>query len=225
MIKKLNWDTDFFDIEIGELTINEEFNISQANKYDLLYVKSNKEFDLKIENFINSFSEKKIVFSKSIQSTFVDDENIFSIKGKDYNSNEIYELAFESGKYSRFYLDTKLEKSKFQELYKKWVDNSISNIFADDLLIYIHNGKAEGFVTYKINNKTATIGLIAVSPTQQGKGIGGKLIKTVENVLFKNKVKTLLIPTQQSNKLACDFYKKQGYEIHETTYIKHYWKK
>ncbi|MBP6456665.1 MAG: GNAT family N-acetyltransferase, partial [Chitinophagaceae bacterium] len=106
-----------------------------------------------------------------------------------------------------------------------WIDNSISNIFADDLLVYLDQNEIIGFITYKTQNNTATIGLVAVSQNCQGKGIGSQLLKAVEHKLNNNSIKTLLIPTQQINEIACNFYKKQGYRIEETLFIKHYWKK
>ena len=96
--------------------------------------------------------------------------------------------------------------------------------FADNLYVYLEDNNTVGFVTYKINNDFATIGLIAVNPNYQGRGIGGKLLKFVENKLIENNIKILLIPTQFQNEEACFFYKKHGYQIHETTIINHYWK-
>ena len=42
---------------------------------------------------------------------------------------------------SRFNLDKKFGRTKFEELYVKWVDNSINKVFADDLLIYKENNQ------------------------------------------------------------------------------------
>ena len=81
-----------------------------------------------------------------------------------------------------------------------------------------------GFVSYKINQDNATIGLIAVCPNNQGKKIGSKLLKYVEQQLVAINIKKLFIPTQQANETACSFYKKHGYQIHEKVQIKHYWK-
>ncbi|MDO9261367.1 MAG: GNAT family N-acetyltransferase, partial [Flavobacteriaceae bacterium] len=69
-----------------------------------------------------------------------------------------------------------------------------------------------------------TIGLTAVCASYQGKGIGKKLLESVENELSKKHIKELRIPTQLQNKQACKFYKKSGFNIVEETIIKHYWK-
>ena len=61
-------------------------------------------------------------------------------------------------------------------------------------------------------------------PNNQGKKIGSKLLKYVEQQLVAINIKKLFIPTQQANETACSFYKKHGYQIHEKVQIKHYWK-
>ena len=78
---------------------------------------------------------------------------------------------------------------------------------------------------YKVTNNYATIGLIAVSPNHQGKGIGKQLIDKVENELFKKNINELRIPTQEENIQACFFYEKLGYKKLEVININHYWKK
>ncbi|MBL4663030.1 MAG: dTDP-4-amino-4,6-dideoxygalactose transaminase [Flavobacteriaceae bacterium] len=70
----------------------------------------------------------------------------------------------------------------------------------------------------------ATIGLIAVNSSHQGKGIGGELINAVEVQLLDRGITTLRIPTQLKNEQACKFYKKLGYSPIEKTDIKHYWR-
>jgi len=224
MIKRLDWDSNFFGIKIGELIYEPQVNLKNSLDFDLLYLKSKENFELEITNFTNNFSETKLTFIKKLIENHFESSNIFSVDEIDYQTNDIYELAFESGKYSRFFLDKNFKLNKFQELYTKWVDNSILKIFADETLIYQEDNQIMGFVTYKINNDMATIGLIAVNPDFQGKGIGGKLLQFVEKKLSKKKIKSLSIPTQQNNVAACNFYKKQGYKIYETTFVKHYWK-
>lgn len=221
---KLKWDSDFFNIKVGEI-INPDTNfIVLKEKFDLIYLKSEKNCEAKIEGFVNSFTETKVLFSKLMDQKREINQNVFSISETNFKKDDLYNLAFESGKMSRFNLDKKFGRTKFEELYTKWIDNSINKIFADDVLVYKENEQTLGFVTYKIEIDFATIGLIAVDSLSQGKGIGGKLIDAVENILISNGVFKLLIPTQLENTNACSFYKKKEYEISQTTVIKHYWK-
>jgi dTDP-4-amino-4,6-dideoxy-D-galactose acyltransferase len=224
MIKKMEWDSDFFNLNVGKLDFKEYRESFNEESYDLLYIVSSADFDLKLKGFENSFSEQKVKFYKEFKENQQLSENIFSHRETDYNIQEIYELAFESGKNSRFLLDKKFSPEKFKELYKLWIDNSISQKFADDVLLYKYDGNTVGFLTYKTIEKNAFVGLIAVSNEHQGKGIGGIMLKHLETILNLKGIHNLTIPTQGQNKQACYFYNKIGFSISEKTYIKHYWK-
>jgi ribosomal protein S18 acetylase RimI-like enzyme len=224
MIRKLEWDSLFFNLNVGELSINDYIDSLDYSDYDLLYVISSDDFDLELKGVTNSFSEQKIKFHKELKELQQLSDNVFSYEETDYEIQEVYELAFESGKQSRFLLDMNFESEKFKELYKLWIDNSISSNFADDVLFYKYKGKTLGLLTYKTNGTNAFVGLIAVSNDHQGKGIGGNMLTHLETVLYAKGIYNLTIPTQGQNQQACYFYNKIGYSISEKTYIKHYWK-
>jgi dTDP-4-amino-4,6-dideoxy-D-galactose acyltransferase len=221
-MRRLDWDSSFFKLEVGEIEINDDLKNDNYSDFDLLYVKKNKE--ISIPGFRLNYEEHKVVFEKEILSTSDGSNSIKQFSKVKYNVEDIYDLAYESGKYSRFLKDSLFGESKFKKLYKEWVDNSITKQFADDILLYFIEDKIVGFVTYKKHSTYGQIGLIAVNVNFQGKGIGKQLINEVENSLFKVGIKTLRIPTQLENKEACFFYKKIGYKIIESTPIKHYWK-
>lgn len=224
MVKKLQWDSEFFNLNIGEIQYNDNYDEKDSSNYDLIYIYSNEDVDLKIPNFEKTFSEIKVTFFKKIEVNNYVSENIFQLDEVDVNKEKLYSLAYESGKNSRFLLDKKFNEVFFKKLYKAWIDNSINKKFADDILVYFEENQLKGFVTYKINNNDASVGLIAVDTTYQAKGIGTKLLKYLENILVEKKVEIIMIPTQMSNIQACNFYHKQGYSIKSKKHIKHYWK-
>lgn len=224
-IKYLEWDSSFFNKKIGLLDLSKDPNYLDFDlDYDLIYVTSDEEIVVNLKKYTQTHSETKVVFSKKMGKEIkLVDASIIS--GLNIKPNEaIYELAFESGKWSRFNLDANFTDSEFKHLYKKWVDNSFSKDFADEVLLYQNGNENIGFVSYKIFEKKVTIGLIAVSALYQGKGIGKKLIEAVENKLLFLGVNELRIPTQLENKNACAFYTKMGYALIEKKTIKHYWR-
>lgn len=224
MITRIGWDSEFFNLNVGELNFDNIKDSSNASDYDLIVVKSAANHNLQISAFVNSFSEQKIVFTKNLFSNSKKNDAVISYKLVRFDIDEVYALALESGKHSRFLLDKKFESGIFEKLYKKWVDNSMYSDFADDVLFFVEKDKILGLVTYKVKDLVGSIGLIAVSPTSQGNGIGSILLQNLEAILYEKGVRTLTIPTQQQNADACAFYQKKGYEISEITYIKHYWK-
>lgn len=222
-IKKLEWDSEFFNLKVGDFNLTDS-EIPDCSDFDLVYIKSDKENDLVINGYEKSYTETKIIFRKILNNFNLTNSSIFDVSDINYSIEELKQLAYESGKYSRFKLDLNIDPKKFFELYDLWVINSLNKKFADNVFVYKEDCKTIGFVTYIVTNGIATIGLIAVSPNYQGRGIGGKLLKFVENRLLENNIKTLLIPTQFQNEEACFFYKKQGYHVYEKNFIVHYWK-
>ena len=225
-VKLLKWDSDFFNRKIGELFINEESqSIEDFIAFDLIYLKADSNIPFTNKGFKNTLVEQKLLFSKNkLSSKTKKDKSVKSFFATDVDINQLYKLAFESGKYSRYKLDDNFNNSEFESLYRKWIDNSINKKFADIVLVYTENEDVYGFITCKITNKIAKIGLLGISPLKQGRGIGTKLLNTMEACLFEKGVEKINIPTQLINEQACKFYAKLGYSVGNRMCIKHYWK-
>lgn len=223
-IKKLGWDSEFFGFEVGELNTSTAFLNTEHQNFDLIYIKQNEDLDLSIVGYEKTFQETKIIFTKSLADKNVIHLDLIDFDEKPIKNEKLYELAYLSGNYSRFLLDHQFGKEKFKNLYRTWIDNSINKKFADKIFYTIHDNKISGFVTLQTRCEYASIGLIAVDPAFQGKGIGGILISICEHYCFLKNFKELRIPTQEENIGACNFYKKIGYSVMEKTFIKHYWK-
>ena len=225
MINKLDWDSTFYGLEIAEYFIDTQSLLDIQYKYDLIYVLCETGKEIILKGYSESYKENKIIyFKKLFNLNELDKKEVISFSKTNFSRDELYNLAFESGKYSRFKKDKKFSNQQFENLYIKWIDNSLDFNFADDILIYVEENKIVGFISYKIKNEEATIGLVAVLPNHQGKGIGKKLLQVVENELIKNDIKALNIPTQKENKEACSFYEKLEYKIKESITIKHFWR-
>lgn len=227
-ITKLDWDSTFFGFPVGDLFIEKDFSntrVINSNDFTFFQVRSKMPLDIFSDTHSLSYLETKIIFSKVLNELNILEDSIIDFDDFPIAENSLYELAYESGKYSRYKQDKYILEDSFKKLYQLWITNSINKSFADKIFYFKENENVLGFVTFKIKNDTAQIGLIAVSPNYQGKGIGKKLILKTEKYCFKRNVKTLQIPTQLENKGACNFYIKMGYDISEKIIIKHYWDK
>lgn len=71
-------------------------------------------------------------------------------------------------------------------------------------------GKVVGFVFGRREEDSAVIGWIAVHPEYQGRGIGGLLLKAVEDKARRTGLKTVITGTP----FARSFYEKYGYECY-----------
>ena len=223
---RLDWDSHFFKINIAKVNFSKK-NISESsclkNKsfiYDLIYIFSKND----ISDYLSlNPIDIKIVYSKKVTFTSKKtDKNIISYR-KEIN-NDLLNLAYTAGNHSRFKIDSHLN-NKFADLYRLWLEKSISREITNEFFTYSIDKKIVGFVTCKIHNKELEIGLIAVSNFYQGKGIGKKLLAKVNFYAKKNNILNIIVATQLHNKNACAFYEKNDYKVSTKTYIYHLWKK
>lgn len=226
MIKKLEWDSSFFNIEVGEIdTKQSSGEIVPDCYFDVIYVKQEQDIPLQITNFTKTLQETKTIFSKSIEEINLNTSvNVIDFDDFPLNNEELYELAYISGQHSRFLLDEKFGIEKFKELYRMWIDNSINKRFAKKIFYTKDNNTITSFATYQEVDNIGKIGLIATSPSYQGRGLGKTLLNKVEYYCKENNIKALDIPTQKENTNACKFYTACGYNIKEEVIIKHYWR-
>lgn len=130
---------------------------------------------------------------------------------------ELESLAFQSGTFSRFKTDIRLNAGEFEKLYKLWIQKSV-----EEKGVLVADGNA-GFVSCNVRSDTAQIGLIAVDKNQRGKGLGKRLIKAAEAFAFTKGAKKMKIGTQEANHPASALYSKLGYEVVEKVEVWHYW--
>lgn len=226
-IKELEWDSQFFGFPVGDVLIEKDFPESMvfnSDYFSFFQARSSHSFEIISDTHSLSYTGTKVIFNKVLKESHNLAEGIMDFDDAPVADNSLYELAYESGKYSRYRLDKKIPESKFKALYQMWIKNSINKSYADKIFYIREKETILGFVSVKINDNTAPIGLIAVLPDAQGKGLGKKLLQKTENYCFENNVKSLDIPTQLENRAACRFYEKMGYQISEKSIIKHYWK-
>jgi len=227
MIRKLDWDSNFFDLKIGEfINIDNEKIVIQDDSFDLVYIKSNFDCPLANINYNISNQEVKITFAKKLrESNNVSNSCIFNLEDvKDFKIDDLYNLAFLSGTYSRFFKDSNISVEKFKDLYRKWVDNAVNKTFDDYFIVFKLQQRIVGMLTMKIYEGYAQVGLLAVSEDFKGKGIGSHLLMHAENYCFHQHIFEIRIPTQKENVAACNFYENKKYKIIDEKIIKHAWK-
>lgn len=230
----LAWDSQFFGKKIGKLDVFEEKttflleNLSMAftEKYDLIYVFTENNIEISDEilrKFHGKLVDRKVTYTAEIEQLNTKQHTNIKEFLETKATNELYELAYVSGKYSRFKLDEKFGIENFKRLYREWIDKSVSHAIARKIFVY-SDKKIGGMITLNTNETTATIGLIAVDESLQGRGIGMALIDACVEFCKNERIERLDVPTQMDNLQACQFYKKYGFEIKEAKNIYHFWR-
>jgi len=75
------------------------------------------------------------------------------------------------------------------------------------------NGRIVGFASFRINGGATLLSQLIISKKDRNKGIGGLLIKKVENFSKSKKCHVLYLETSEKHKGALKFYKNRGYKI------------
>lgn len=131
-----------------------------------------------------------------------------------------------------------IKKTDFQEISAFWQEaglhlypeNEEQKRFNDmidlnpDLCCSFINKHNEiiGTVLGGFDGRTATINRLAISPNEQGKGLGKSLITELEQKLQRRGIKKIAIMIHVSNTQVIPFYEKLGFK--EMDYVNMYYK-
>ena len=233
-VEILTWDSNFFNIKVGRIKNNSgsvQFE-NVLSELKILGIELSYYSTPRLLNNLESTSDfyefnlvdKKTTFIKKIEKISTHNKFV-SIYDLDYPEDKLINLAIQSGIYSRFNIDKKIDQIKFEELYKEWMINSVNKKLAKEVLTYKTKGVIEGFVTLGEKLGVADIGIIAVDEYSRGKGIGKILMSAAENWFANNHYNQIQVVTQGDNLPACKLYEATGYKIKKVEYFYHLWRK
>ncbi len=226
MIQYLEWDSQFFSLEIGKATIK---NPSTADLIDIYKEKQEDHYSL-VYLFIPEISSEAKEWLINNKALLIDHRITFSKKVV-YNKSgtvpeysggltpELLALALKSGHKSRFNIDPRF-RPRYKELYTIWMQKIISREMADTIFATTED-IITGFVSVKNCGGIGRIGLLSVNYNYQGKGTGRALLASAENWYAKNNLSECEVVTQQVNEPACQLYKSYGYSVKRVEYVFH----
>lgn len=224
-IENLDWDSSFFDLKVGKLDLKNN-NLTEDlldSEFDLIYVQSYKEQEiLSSEHWLMKTADSRVVLEKVVEKKEThSNEHICSVH---MLTDKLLSLAYQSGIHSRFH-DENFPVGSFKRMYSEWISKSISGQLADSVLAYKDCEKILGFITLKEHDDHITIGLIAVDSETRGRGIGQQLLNSANHFARIKNHDRIRVATQGRNKLAIQFYEKNGYSIESKTKLYHCWNK
>jgi dTDP-4-amino-4,6-dideoxy-D-galactose acyltransferase len=227
IIHSLDWDSSFFGYSVGRVDIGDEKKFdfeafqSESKNFKLIYVYSKN--TLFYPNF--KLVDKKVLLSQ-ICHDFLNENIVFteSFDLKVHNIVELKKLALESGLYSRFKIDENFKSGEFESLYMRWIENAVNDELTFDIIVALKNNSIVGFATLnRKNDFLADIGLVAVSESVRGSGIGKQIIQECIIRSKKAGYGEIQVVTQLDNLAAMNLYKKTNFKIKEINNIYHLW--
>lgn len=142
-------------------------------------------------------------------------------------TSELHSLALQSGICSRFRTDPGFAAGVYEQLYMRWIENSVAGILAREVLVFRPEpGVPEtGMLTLSAEFDRVSIGLLAVDELARGKAVGTQLIRAAQQRTRAWGLAKLQVVTQQENEKACRFYEQRGFTAERVQNIYHIWMK
>jgi dTDP-4-amino-4,6-dideoxy-D-galactose acyltransferase len=226
----LPWDSNFFQFPVARINNEDDIFLNEEilrnlfkNNIKLAYYSSPKELFISENKFYEmKLVDKKVTYLKEVLPHATNEK--ISFYDKEYTEQKLISLAHDSGIYSRFNVDNKIERKLFEDLYTHWIVNSVTKKIADAVLVSKEEKEITGFVTIGKKNDRADIGIIAVDSSHHGKGIGKALMFSAEN-FYAGKLKSIQVVTQGDNLPACKLYESCSYKLEKNEYFYHLWRK
>jgi dTDP-4-amino-4,6-dideoxy-D-galactose acyltransferase len=124
---------------------------------------------------------------------------------------------------SRFYYDPRFEKTRCDDLFATWIEESCK-LGADFVLVAEEEGQPAGFVTCHAGpGETGSIGLIAVVAAHQGRGLGRQLVMSALQAFRARGLRFAAVVTQGRNIHSQRLYQKCGFVTRSVELWYHRW--
>jgi dTDP-4-amino-4,6-dideoxy-D-galactose acyltransferase len=133
------------------------------------------------------------------------------------------QLAFESGRYSRFQVDPRIPPGIFKDIYRKWIARDLRDCPPGAAFIAGEDQSPSGFITLKREKDEGRISLIAVDSVRRKQGLGQALVQQAVSWAARQGFPKLTVVTQSDNVPACRLYEKTGFQVAERVDIYHFW--
>ena len=139
-------------------------------------------------------------------------------------SDDLERLAWISGEQSRFAVDPRIPRDRYEALYSEWIRNSVNRSIAREVLVLRSTtGELCGMITLGEKNGRGDIGLIAITPQRQGQSLGTRLVRAAQRWARGEGYLTAQVVTQGANLGAGRLYARTGYEGERVEPFWHLW--
>ncbi len=217
-VESLGFDSELFGYPTGKAILDSNSSLAeikrQAESFRMVYLIADQELNIEVSSVL--LSGETVQFRKKVVPGFHSQTEVEVLK--EMPNQALLDLAFQSGVFSRFRVDSRLRGREFEKLYSLWLEKE----FREGKVFVIN--KKQGLITVRVNEKKAEIGLFATDTQSRRLGLGTKLLRHLESYLWNLGVKELWVKTQRANEPALKFYLKNGFKEVESRFIYHYWK-
>ena len=124
---------------------------------------------------------------------------------------------------TRFYADPVFERERCDALYATWIERSCAGFAQSVLVAQDDDGRALGYVTGHLRDAVASLGLIAVAPEAQGRGLGPRMVNAFLAWGAGQRATRATVVTQGRNVRAQRLYQRCGFVTSAVQIWYHFW--
>jgi ribosomal protein S18 acetylase RimI-like enzyme len=136
----------------------------------------------------------------------------------------VADIAGTCFRYSRFHQDPEIDRNAANAIKRQWAQNCIDGLRGSEVLVAIFGGSPAGFLAVRVAEEgakvVATIDLVGVAVSMQGKGIGSALVQTFIS-RWRSRAHILRVGTQIANSSSLRLYQRCGFWFHDAAYVLH----
>ena len=216
MLEKKDWESQFFNKQIAQVTQLSTLGKRELEQFELVeyctdtlsvsesqaltelgfsWWETQLDFELALSDAATENSEAVSDYNPTIHG------NILNLVTGLYHESRFYQPPFTS--------------TQGLEFYRQWLANACQQCFDDLCLVACLDRQPAGFVTLKFDqaDQSSRIGLIGVTPHCQGQGLGKQLFNAAVDRSRDRGLRTLKVKTQLDNRRSIEFYVAQGARI------------
>lgn len=236
MIQFLEWDSCFFGVRIARiacqaLSVENVASVTAScveEKIDCAYYLANPADSASIRIAEeNGFHLVDIRVTLDRQITPLPTEwcsdSPYVRRAKETDIPLLRQIAAKNHRDSRFYHDGKFPVERCDELYATWIEKSCRD-YADTVLVADCGEGAAGYLSCHLRkDDVGQIGLVGVSETCQGKGLGRQLLDESLRWFASAGCRKVEVVTQGRNIAAQRLYQKGGFLTGSLQLWYHWW--
>ena len=132
-------------------------------------------------------------------------------------------LAIEAGTHSRFRVDDRFGTERFESLYSRWMEATLTGELADVCLVTRDGEREIGVITVEHSGSCGRIGLMAVAPDSRQHGIASQLVHAALDDMIDHECDSAEVVTQGRNHASIQLYESCGFAIERVERVYHFW--
>lgn len=227
----MQWDTDFFGLSCAKAVLarplsREDWNElkSRLEKFQLAYLENqnSEPWNARLIGLETSayLVDINVQFSKRVSGTHAPADNIQISHPMPYEERLLDLAEF---KWSRFTDDPGLLSRGGDQVYRQWLINAFNNEDKHWAMSLDQTGAIMGYLLHSYAGSDCRLELLAISPDQAGRGVGGSLVKAVEVAAHGRGMEAIRVGTQLRNLNAINLYHRLGFKQVTSHQIYHLW--